>query len=608
VRGAKRTLASGAAVLGFLCMVGPTGPLGAQQGPSLESCESGRIESVFIDNHSIFDLSEYDPERSFLWALRLANRLHIRTRQSFIERELLFGEGDCYDPFLLDESGRILRDYGFIAQADVYAVQLDEDRHHVIVDTQDDWTTKVDLGVSLDDGFSVEKLEVTEENFLGRGMLLELSFEERRERRDLGLKVQSSRLLGSRWDAMFTVGNTRLGDFIGASLAYPFVGEIGRFAAFQSFSHREDFFSYSLPMDEGYTNALLPMMTERFSFALAARDGEPGDFTMLGLGVSQENLEFPGFPGSVEWVLDGNFGDSEPADSATQAAVASQVTDEQRTRFNLLLAWRNIRFTRHRGLDALKGIQDIQTGTDIGLTIGVSSGTFVDTGSDAPSDLYTRLSLFGGAERGPWIVNSWANLEGRYILTGAGGATTGWQDLLGEADTYVYLRPDRLPSHTLVGRLSAAGGWRNGLPFQVTLGGRDGVRGFRTDRFPGGRRVLLTLEDRISYSWPAPDVFDFGTSVFFDVGRVWPGDAPFGVESEVQAAVGAGLRIGFPSETTGVVRIDIAAPITQPFSLSNLVIRFSAKERNGVSFGVYDEQMIRSRFTGLSGDVLVRRP
>ena len=40
---------------------------------------------------------------------RAANKIHINTNESYIRGDLLFEEGDCYDPFLIEESGRKLR-------------------------------------------------------------------------------------------------------------------------------------------------------------------------------------------------------------------------------------------------------------------------------------------------------------------------------------------------------------------------------------------------------------------------------------------------------------------------------------------------------------------
>ena len=80
-----------------------------------QECEAGRISYIFIDNKSIFDTSEMEAGSRFLWAYQIANAFHFQTREDFLSRELLFETGDCFDPFLLEETERILRAYPFIA-------------------------------------------------------------------------------------------------------------------------------------------------------------------------------------------------------------------------------------------------------------------------------------------------------------------------------------------------------------------------------------------------------------------------------------------------------------------------------------------------------------
>ena len=77
-----------------------------------------------------------------------------------------------------------------------------------------------------------------------------------------------------------------------------------------------------------------------------------------------------------------------------------------------------------------------------------------------------------------------------------------WRDVLLDSDLVAYLRNDRFGSHTLFLRASVAGGWLTSMPFQLSLGGREGVRALAEDRFPGGRMTRFTIEDRILFPWP----------------------------------------------------------------------------------------------------------
>ena len=53
-----------------------------------------------------------------------------------------------------------------------------------------------------------------------------------------------------------------------------------------------------------------------------------------------------------------------------------------------------------------------------------------------------------------------------------------------------------------------------------------------------------------------------GLATFADAGRVWAGDAPFGVSSGVKAGVGAGLLVAVPPQSKRLWRLDFAVPVS----------------------------------------------
>jgi hemolysin activation/secretion protein len=141
-------------------------------------------------------------------------------------------------------------------------------------------------------------------------------------------------------------------------------------------------------------------------------------------------------------------------------------------------------------------------------------------------------------------------------------------------------------------------------PFQLTLGGRDAVRGFAEEHSPGGRRLLLTVEDRIFFNWPWPDLIDLGLTLFADAGRVWSGDVPYGVDSGWEAALGIGLRYSLPAGSRRGGRIDLAWPLGAPPN-HGPVFRFTLLELLGIGPGVKDLQLERTRRTRTGPDFLV---
>ena len=561
-------------------------------------CETGRISNIFVDNRSIFQLDDFPG-----WArgfFGLANSLHITTRDSFILREILFAEGDCLDPLLLEESARILRSYPFISTADVFPVAQLDGTYHVVIDTQDEWTLQFDLGVSFDQGLQLDRMDLTEENLLGRGVLAQLFLRRRREQRDAGLRLRQPRLLGTRTDAHFGWGRTRVGNFLEQEVTYPFVGEVGRFAVRQIYNRRDRVFRYSAANDPKITHALLPYREEWAELSGAARLGRPGNLTLFGVGFTRERLVFRGFPDDVEVAIDSDFGNTVPASAAVHDVVATQTGVRTATRVNLMVGQRNLRFTRVRGLDALDGELDVQLGTDVGLTVGRSVGALSLEGVPSPADLLGRVRIFAGHDPGSSYVFARFAAEGRRLRT----EDHGWRDVIGEFDLYSYVRSERIPGQTFFLRASASGGWSVESPFQLTLGGRESVRGFHEEEAPGARRILFTFEDRIFLKWPAPDLLDFGFTLFADAGRVWAGDVPYGADSGWKGALGFGLRIGVPARTRGVGRIELAFPLGGT-NTQGPVFRITLFELLGIGPGFSDRQLERTRLSRIGPDFFV---
>lgn len=102
------------------------------------------------------------------------NGLHVDTRQFVLERELLFQEGDPFDPELLAETERNLRNLGFLNSARVVAVDTTADgRVNVRVDTREAWTLRTSFAFSLASGGDARwRASISERNFLGRGFTI----------------------------------------------------------------------------------------------------------------------------------------------------------------------------------------------------------------------------------------------------------------------------------------------------------------------------------------------------------------------------------------------------------------------------------------------------
>lgn len=583
--------------LGFLLSVFLSGLLARPAAAQRQGCITGPISAIFIDNHDIFDMSDPELDRRFVWAYRAANSLHVRTRQRVIRRELLFGVGDCYEPLLLSESERLLRAYDFLSRVEIFAVPQQDGSYHVVVDTQDEWSTQVDVRIGTDEGLAFQGARLREANLLGTGRSVTVFYREDDVEREYGGAFETPQLMGTRWDLRLAAGRTRAGTSLSGSLAYPFVGEVGRWAARQGLAREDRFFEYFLG-DGGGTSGrvLVPVREKALDLSLIRRLGRPGNLLLFGGAVTFQSLRYPGGEAGIE--VD-RTGDAPPSasDSLLADSVGQQMAELNNIRLFFLLGQRNIWWTKRRGLDALRGQQDVRLGAEAELAFGRSVREL-----ERANDLFTGVSLYSGTETAGGVVVGRLRADARRDFDAPAGASE-WQDVFADGELLAYRPLARVPRHTLVFRAVAAGGWNTRTPFQLTLGGDHALRGYDDERYPGGRRAVLSLEDRVYFGWPFPDVFDLGGTLFLDVGRTWPGDVPFGVDSGWRSALGAGLRGSFPAGGRTTYKIDLALPLESGLSLSDLRISFRAGEVRGLIAAGVDPQIMRSRRQALSGEL-----
>jgi hypothetical protein len=225
----------------------------------------------------------------------------------------------------------------------------------------------------------------------------------------------------------------------------------------------------------------------------------------------------------------------------------------------------------------------------------------------ADNDLYATLDVYAAA--GPPVGFMAARIRADVRRDyDAGPDDFEMRDLFSEGEIWVYLRPRRMPDRTFVLRAAGAAGWHVRTPYQITLGGERSLRGWPEEALPGGRRLVFTAEDRWYAGWPFPDVADVGTSLFLDVGRIWPGEAPYGADSNWRASIGGGLRVNFPAGGTNTVRVDAAFPIGADGGLGRMQLLIGVGEYLGVTTPFSDPRFGRSRMPPLTGSAGTRAP
>lgn len=569
-------------------------PAGAQAGE--EACAQGRVTEIFVDNRSVFDVGGSELDARFNWAYRSANRMHVRTREGVIRRELLFGVGDCYVPELLEDSERILRSLSFIAEADVFAVPQPDGTQHVVVETRDEWSMRLEPQWDSDDGgWQLTGVELREDNLLGTGQHVSGYTKQQQGERVYGAALGTRQLLGTRLDAEIGVAKTPVGVSVVQRLSYPFRGENGRWAFRQQIEHLERNFVIFVPDDDGAVRRRYFEESRRsFDVGTVMRLGRRGRLTLFGVALAGEWTEYP------RDYLSMDGGGDEPA-------MMQQVPGEpvpvmgldtiSSVRVVFLAGQRNVWFERRRALDAVRGTEDVRLGVEAEIGIGRSLAAFSDD-DDLLVDV--GFSIAGAPVRG-LLAGFSARGEGRRDF-GVQAGSFEWRNLFGQADAWAYWRPSEESRHTFVAAVTGVGGWRTTVPFQLTMGNRAGLRGLPAHAWPGERRVVGSVEHRAYLGWPYARLFDLGTAVFVDAGKTWVGGDTFGMTSPLEASVGVGLRAAFPPGSRRTYRMDVAVPVTDGLGSRGVVVTFGVGQAIGRA-REDDPQLRRSSRRALSASL-----
>ena len=587
------------------CFLAATAPeLAAQAAPAAPAaqvCEMGTISEITFNRQKPFLPAATSEEASLGWLFRGLNSIHITTKERIVRWEILFEEGDCFDPVLLQESERQLRDAPYIADAQVRSDQLADGSHSVSVTTLDDWALTAGLTFSFDGAVDFSSFSFAATNVVGTGTSLAYSSSIYRARKRKGLLARQPNLLGTRIDAALLFGSTLSGQYFTESLFRPYAGEVGKHAFRQSVHLRGEPFGYSVDPSLGYTQTLLRFEEERYELTYQRRFGdEAGPRLVAGVGLSREVLRFPFGADGVQIVFDDDFDEPMAAPPEAFAEVAPQSGDYATNRASFTIGVRSLRFGPRAGLDALRATQDVLLGSTLTLTVAPG----IPLGDDNVSDVLTRVGGSLGHAAGPLYLLARGDFQARNVSKDEDGGPTGWRDILWELNGIGYWAFSE--NSTLVSRIQYTSGSRMDRPFQLTLGGREAVRGYDVDAFPGAKRFLATLEQRISLPGIRVPFADVGLAGFVDAGKMWAGEVPYGADSDWEAGVGVGIRVGVPAAGQNVLRVDLGIPLTGQREEKGVVFRLYTELFGLIDRRSWPKQTERSRWYGVDPDLTTR--
>ncbi|MGI9220126.1 MAG: POTRA domain-containing protein [Woeseiaceae bacterium] len=499
------------------------------------------VGQIILDKHDVFNLED-ERENNALY--RLINKLHIITKDSVIESQLLLEPGDVYSKRLADESARLLRQKKYLFDARVKAVKVENGVVDLQVTTRDVWTLRPGITFSRSGGESNTGVDLEELNLLGYGQKIRIARDENVERTTKSFELQDPHILNSRVRGSLLLSDNSDGHFNKISIARPF---------------------YALD--------------SRWSLGMSGRDQElRTSFWSLGEQQAEYQQErqfasvFGGWSKGLKdnWVRRYRAGiifDDNVFDEVENGTLDPIVPEDRRLIYPFLgIEFLEDDFETATNKEQLGRTEDFYMGQRLTATLGYASESF-----DADRDALLYTSNYS---------RGFGSLLTKALLTSA--SVSGRLEKGDSRNTLVGIRARYYQQQTkkamFFATIEGVHGHDLDLDTVVALGGDTGLRGYPLRYQSGESKVLFTVEQRYFWDWYPFRLFRVGGAVFADIGKVW-GESPVNEPRQGWLRdVGFGLR--FASTRTGFRRmfhVDIAFPLDGDASIDNVQIILESK-------------------------------
>lgn len=496
--------------------------------------QGARIGAIRFNTLDLFAAEARDEDTLIT---RLANRLHVATRISTIEDQLLFRSGDPYQPGLLEESARLLRDTRYLRDASIRPVDFRDGVVDVEVTTQDVWSFTPSVSYGRRGGRNSSGFEIEDLNFLGTGTQVGFGYKSGVDRDSKFVHYRDRQLGSSWWDLSTQFADNNDGRLAELSLDHPF---------------------YALDTRWAGGVALLDERRRDSRYGL-------GDIVdQFDTSVRRSSIYFGRSAGLVDgWArrLTAGFTFDEHRFAPVTGAEGTRLLPDDR---QLAYPWVGVEwvqddFRTERNRDQIARTEDYSLGWRASVQLGFASPAFgADRGAAMLQGSLSKGLSLTQRQSLMFSMEASGRVEGGSLAAG-----------LLDADARYYFRQS--PRRLFFMSLSASAGTRLDADQQVLLGGDNGLRGYPLRYQSGTGRWLFTAEQRLFTDWYPFQLFNVGAAVFYDMGATFGRD-PLGTPSQgLLRDVGVGLRLGNARSARGnVLHIDVAKPLDGDPSLRSL--------------------------------------
>lgn len=503
-----------------------------------------RIASIEFARVDVFD-EDNPAENNSLY--RLVNTLNMRTRKSAISPQLLFNVGDRLDPAAVTETERNLRARTYLADAYVMPVASCGGDVHLVVVTQDAWTTQPVLSASREGGRNESKFGLVEGNFLGTGSEISVIFKKTDDRSSLGYGFKKDYLFDKPLRIKFGYSDNSDGESHAFNFGKPFYTDATRWG----FDVRLEKSDATQTIERNEQEIARYHMEAELHSAYTAWqfDLSSPDVWRLYSGVTQVQHQYTDFQGGVG-VEPENQGD-------------------------LLYPWlaiekKSTQYIVLKNINYIEAVEDIRVGASWSATLGYSPEQ--KNGAAALIAAGEYQQIFASAHRVYEVaaaINS-VNYEdaSKSYFDASFGLNSWW------------LRGER---HRVYASLHADVADPNAIHNAVSLGGSKGVRGYPAFFVLGNRSLSTTLEYRYHSGLHLLNILRVGFAAYADAGVLENTRFPIdngGYDRDGLANVGLGMRItSSKTHVDSIVHIDIAKPIGYQKGAGDYQVLLRAEKR-----------------------------
>ena len=468
------------------------------------------VSAVRIQRENVFD----EAENSF-WVARIANALHIVTRDYVVRRELLLPEGAPYDSATADETARNLRKLGIFREVSVDSARTDSGLVQQVT-TRDSWSTQVYVSFKSTGDQITWGAGVTEKNLLGRHIKASYRYTDDPDRSTSQFSAVAPRLykrvgLDMSYEELSDGKTSRF------TVSSPFTALTTPQSATLEFNYADKDVLRFFEGEEVASDTVRRLLSKGLLSAAWAARSSKGGFVRFG---------------STFQVRRDDFSDSTVAEEDRSVFGEFGVNVETSTsRFKVL-----------KGYKTLTGDEDIDLSTTLRGELWIAPG----------SAGYERFGVGPGVtvHMGKLVSTGFTlfDLRASSLFSNKGLDS-------GSVVAKAVLALFPAPRHSVFLNLNG-GMQKNPYPGEeFDLGLTYGPRGFPAHAFTGDRGFFTVAE----YRWVAiPEVFKIfavGFATFVDYGGAWYS----GSATRTGTDAGVGLRIGSirSSSGKGATRIDL---------------------------------------------------